>query len=44
MGGENYNRLILLIPSLSLGHIFHSSVFPQAHTDVNFIETQYHFI
>jgi hypothetical protein len=44
MGGENHNRLLLQIPSLSLGHIFRSSVFPQAHASVNLIETHFHFI
>jgi hypothetical protein len=40
MRGESHNRLHLLIPSLSLRcGIFLSSIFPQAHTDVNLIET-----
>jgi hypothetical protein len=36
VGGENHNHLILLIPGFSLRDIFRSSVFPQAHTNVNF--------
>jgi hypothetical protein len=44
IGRENHNCSLLLIQSLNLGYIFHSSVFPQAHTNVNFIETHFHFI
>jgi hypothetical protein len=44
MGGENHNHLLLLIPGLSLRHIFLSSIFPQAHTTVNFIEAHFYFI
>jgi hypothetical protein len=44
MGGGNHNRLLLLIPSLRLRYVFHSSVFPQAHISVNFFETHLHFL
>jgi hypothetical protein len=44
MGRENHNRLLLLIPSLSLRYIFRSSIFPQAQTNVNVIETHFHNI
>jgi hypothetical protein len=30
--------------NLSLKYIFGSSIFSQAHTNVNFIETHFHFI
>jgi hypothetical protein len=41
-GGENHNRLLLLIPRTSLRYISRSSISPQAHVD--FIETRFHFI
>jgi hypothetical protein len=44
MGRENHNRLLLLIPSLSLKYIFRSSVFPQTNTNMNFIEPGLKFI
>jgi hypothetical protein len=44
MGGENHNSLFLIIPNLNLGYIFGSSIFPQAHTNVNFMEAHLHFM
>jgi hypothetical protein len=44
MGGKNHNRLLLLFSSLSLGYIFCSCTFSQAHRNVIFIETHFHFI
>jgi hypothetical protein len=43
MGGENHNHLFLLIPNLCLRYIFCSSILPQAHTNMNFTETHFHF-
>jgi hypothetical protein len=34
MGTENHSCLLLLVLSLSLRYIFHSSIFPQAHTQM----------
>jgi hypothetical protein len=42
--GKTYNRSLLLTQNLSLKYIFRSSIFTQAHTDVNFIETHFNFI
>jgi hypothetical protein len=44
MGEENHNYLLLINPNLSLVYIFCSSIFPQAHTNVNFTEKRFHFI
>jgi hypothetical protein len=44
MGEDNHNRLLLLIPSLSLRYTFRSYIFEQAHTNVNFTETRFNFI
>jgi hypothetical protein len=43
MWGKSYNRLILLIPILSLRCAFYSYNFPLAHTNLNFTETRFHF-
>jgi hypothetical protein len=44
MGEENHNRPFLLIPGLSLIYTFHSSIFPQVHTNMKFTGTHFHFI
>jgi hypothetical protein len=44
MGWEKHNRLLLLITNLNLRYISRSSIFPQAHTNVNFTETHFHFV
>jgi hypothetical protein len=38
MGGENHNRLPLIIPSLSLRYILRSSIFPQENTNMKLTE------
>jgi hypothetical protein len=44
MGGENHNCLLLQITNLRLRYIFHSSIFPQAFANVDFIEMYFCFI
>jgi hypothetical protein len=44
MGGENSYHVLLLIRTLILTYIFRSSVFLQAHTNVNLTETRANFI
>jgi hypothetical protein len=44
MGPKNRNYLLLLFSSLSLRHIFHSPIFPQAHANMTLVETHFHFI
>jgi hypothetical protein len=44
VSGESHNCLLLLVSDLGVGYIICSPVLPQAHTNVNFIETHFHFI
>jgi hypothetical protein len=45
MGGRgDRNSVLLLTASLNILYNFLSSMFPQVHTNVKFIETHLHFI